>query len=49
MPAIWFLAGTLFMWVYSPSNEQIVHHALTYCGTDHPESGRPSYCPTSCR
>lgn len=48
MPALWFLAGMLFLWVYSPSDAAIARHAMTYCGPDHPEDSRPSYCPKSC-
>ncbi|KFC66842.1 hypothetical protein FG93_04324 [Bosea sp. LC85] len=48
MPAITFILGVLLVLVYSPSQKEIVRHALSYCGEDHPENGRPSYCPKSC-
>jgi hypothetical protein len=49
MPAITFILGVLLVLVYSPSQKEVVRHALSYCGEDHPENSRPSYCPKSCR
>lgn len=48
MPAITFVLGVLLVLAYSPSQKEIVRHALSYCGPDHPENSRPSYCPKSC-
>lgn len=49
MPAITFVLGILVTLLYSPSQSEVVRHALSYCGPDHPVDSRPSYCPKSCR
>jgi len=48
MPVITFILGALIVIVASPSQKQVVRAALTYCGPDHPEDSRPSYCPKNC-
>lgn len=48
MPAITFVLGMLLVIVAQPSQKEVVRHALSYCGPDHPMDSRPSYCPKSC-
>jgi hypothetical protein len=49
MPAVTFVLGVLVVLIYSPSQKDVVRYALSYCGEDHPENSRPSYCPRNCR